>query len=190
MFYLQNLKSLPGSIALTVQKYWILYKTWGVVIVSNNTQRWKYKYSGPYSRACANTFKSCCQCLTLLFSLLLCVVGETGVGRGSFSFLSPLTADSCSGSVLVLKEEVVLGDRGDSALGLLVGEFLWADGQLCWFRHTEQRGLMGRQTCCPKPTSSQLISLHSSLQQSVRGTPQAYFKPALIGFLATWELWV
>lgn len=40
---------------------------------------------------------------------------------------------------------------------------MWAEGQLCWFRHSEQRGLTGKQICCPKPTSSQFISLHKSL---------------------------
>lgn len=119
----------------------------------------------------------------MLLSLLLWVMGERGFGSDSFFLPSYLTADSCSGSVFVLTDEVGLGVRGDPAFGLFVGEFLWADGQLCWFRHTEHRGLTGRQTCCPKPTSSQLISLHSSLQQRVTRTSQAYFKPALIYFL-------
>lgn len=138
--------------------------------------------SNIWSRLRQKLIRQLNQCLTLLFSLLLCAVGETGAGSGSLFVLSCLTGDSCSGSVFVVKEDVGFGDRGDPALGLFVGEILWADGQLCWFRHTEQRGLTGRQTCCPKPTRSQLISLHSSLRQSERGTSPAYFKPVFIDF--------
>ena len=111
----------------------------------------------------------------VFFSLVLCGVGEPGGVSEAFSACSSLTADSCPGSVFILKEDARLAERGDAALGLFVGEILWADGQLCWFRHTEQRGLMGRQTCCPKPTRSQLISLHSSLQKSVMGKSQGNF---------------
>lgn len=100
------------------------------------------------------------QGLTLFFRLLLCMFGEMGVDRVSFFVLPSFTAASVS----ALKVEVGLGERADPTLGLFVGEHLWADGQMCWFRHTEHRGLTGRQTCCPNPTSSQLISLHSSLQ--------------------------
>lgn len=71
---------------------------------------------------------------------------------------------SCSGSVLTLYLFFGPGERGDSGFGLFTGEHLCADGQLYWFKHMEQSGLTGRQTCCPKPTSNQLISLHSSLQ--------------------------
>lgn len=120
------------------------------------------------------------QWLTFVFSLLLCVAGETGVGRDSFFVLPLLPGASCPGSVSALKVEAGLEERGDPTLGLFVGELLWADGQLFWFRHTEQRGLTGRQTCCPNPTSSQLISLHSSLQQRVRRTSQCYFNHILI----------
>lgn len=107
------------------------------------------------------------QCLTLPFSrLFLWVMVEIGVGASSVFTPPYLSSDSRSGSVFALEDEVRLSDGGDPPLGLLTGEFLWADGQLCWFRHTEHRGLTGRQTCCPKPTSSQLISLHSSLPHS------------------------
>lgn len=90
-------------------------------------------------------------------------MGETGVGEGS-CLAFPNKADS--GSVLILSGEVGPWDRGDPTLGLFTGEFLWAEGQSCWFRQTEHRGLTGRQTCCPKPTSSQLISPHRSLEHS------------------------
>lgn len=93
--------------------------------------------------------------------------GERGAGDGSFFalVLPPyFPAGSGSGSTFVLNGDVGLWDRGDPTLGLLTGEFLWAEGQSCWLRHTEHRGLTGRQTCCPKPTSSQFISLHSSLE--------------------------
>lgn len=66
------------------------------------------------------------------------------MASGSFLVLSCLRA-GCS--VFVVTEEVGFGARGDPVLGLFVGEVLWADGQLYWFRHTEQRGLTGRQTC-------------------------------------------
>ncbi|TNN69436.1 hypothetical protein EYF80_020270 [Liparis tanakae] len=52
-----------------------------------------------------------------------------------------------AGSVLIEREEVGFGDGGDRALGFFGGKTLWAEGQLCWFRHTEQRGRTGRQTC-------------------------------------------
>lgn len=122
------------------------------------------------------------QGLTLVFSLLLCVFGEMGVDRVFFFVLPSLTAASCPGSGSVLKVEFGLGERGDPTLGLFVGEILWADGQMFWFRHTEQRGLTGRQTCCPNPTSSQLISLHSSLQHMVRATSQCDFNHILINY--------
>lgn len=51
------------------------------------------------------------------------------------------------GSSLTLEVLGECGERGDPALGLLAGEAWWAEGQLCWFRHTEQRGLTGRHTC-------------------------------------------
>ncbi|MEE6523447.1 hypothetical protein FKM82_022367 [Ascaphus truei] len=41
--------------------------------------------------------------------------------------------------------------------------FLLAPGHMSVFRHSEHRGDTGRQTCCPNPTRSQLISLHRSL---------------------------
>lgn len=113
------------------------------------------------------------QWFILPFGLLLCVMGLTGAG--SSSMLSSFSAGSCPDSVFTLEEEVGLGERKDWAFGFFAGDVLWADGQSCWFRHTEHRGLTGRQTCCPKPTSSQLISLHSSLQQTVRGTSEADF---------------
>lgn len=115
------------------------------------------------------------QWLTLLLSLLLWARGESSVGGDSSFVPSYFTAASCPGSVFVLNDGVGLGVRGDPGFGLFAGDFLCADGQLCWFRHTEHRGLTGRQTCCPKPTSSQLISLHSSLWQKVTRT----FRPHL-----------
>lgn len=111
------------------------------------------------------------QLLTLLLSLLL--TGESVVGGDSSVVPSYLTAGSCPGSVFVLNDGAGLGVLGEPGFGLFAGDFLCADGQLCWFRHTEHRGLTGRQTCCPKPTSSQLISLHSSLWQKVTRTFQA-----------------
>lgn len=56
---------------------------------------------------------------------------------------------------------------GDAWLDLsfLLGEDRCAEGQVCWFRHMEHSGPTGKHTCCPKPTSNQLISLHRSLQQ-------------------------
>lgn len=51
------------------------------------------------------------------------------------------------GSSLTLEVLGECGERGDPALGLLAGEAWWAEGQLCLFRHTEQRGLTGRHTC-------------------------------------------
>lgn len=92
------------------------------------------------------------------FVLFLRAFGERGVG--SDSVFTP-TWPSSEDSDLVLTDDLL--GLGDCDFGLFAGEALWAEGQLCWFRHTEHRGLTGKHTCWPKPTSSQLISLHSSL---------------------------
>ena len=76
-------------------------------------------------------------------------------------------SSSCLGSSLtleVLEGPGGLGDPVGPALGLLAGEAWWAEGQLCWLRQREQSGPTGRHTCWPRPTSSRLISLHSSLE--------------------------
>lgn len=99
------------------------------------------------------------------FGLLLWVMGVSGgAGDGSF-FALVLPPYLPAGSGSVFDGDVRLWDRGDPTIVLFTGEVLWAEGQSCWLRHTEHRGLTGRQTCCPKPTSSQLISLHSPLEQ-------------------------
>lgn len=92
-------------------------------------------------------------------SLLLCLL-SWAEGEGGVCFL---TACSSFSSVSIF---IGLGECEECnapALGLLVREVLWAEGQQCWFRHMEQRGFTGRHICWPKPTNSQLISLHSSL---------------------------
>lgn len=101
------------------------------------------------------------------FGLLLWVTGEGGAGDGSF-FTLVLPPYLPAGPGSVCNGDVGLWDRGEPTIGLFTGEVLWAEGQSCWLRHTEHRGLTGRQTCCPKPTSSQLISLHSPLEQRER----------------------
>lgn len=100
-------------------------------------------------------------------------MGEGGAGDGSF-FALVLPPYLPAGSGSLFDGDVRLWDRGDPTIGLFTGEVLWAEGQSCWLRHTEHRGLTGRQTCCPKPTSSQLISLHSPLEQREK----APLKPA------------
>ena len=36
-------------------------------------------------------------------------------------------------------------------------------GHMCLLRHLAQSGLTGRHVCCPNPTNSKLMSLHSEL---------------------------
>lgn len=45
----------------------------------------------------------------------------------------------------------------------MIPQRLLAAGQMSWLRHWLQRGLTGRQVCCPKPTRSQFISFQRSL---------------------------
>lgn len=79
--------------------------------------------------------------------------------------------DASAGSSLTC----AVGDASLSAAGFegldlsfLLGDDRWAEGQVCWLRHTEHSGATGKHTCCPKPTSNQLISRHRSLREERR----------------------
>lgn len=91
-------------------------------------------------------------------SSLICGVGASGFISGIFGGIA--------GS---------LGDRGEPGLGLRAGEAVWAEGQVCWFRQAAHKGETGKQTCCPKPTNSQFISRHRSLQERDRESERERF---------------